>query len=751
MNKLKTSFKVVGVIQVLLILVLAAGIFAPLENISLDWGDFEATETSGEYITEGRPLRSGAYTVRVCYEIPDSDGTEGKIDDILGIVSFRAYTCPAALHAGSIRLNSQDAVNEQTIWVDYGAKITDFKVCVEYNENKDFTINSIHLSESRIYRIVRLLGFLILLLFIDAVVLFFFSDLMQPSAEEKGEMLILLGIFLFSSILIMSNVTYFGHDLDFHINRIASIANGLREGQFPVRMHTDMLNGYGYPNSLFYGETLLYVPAVLYLLKVPLGTCYQIYILLNNFLTIVFSYICFKTITGRKRYALLGVFLYTLSPYRIVNIYTRAAVGEYTAMTFLPLIVLGLWNILTQEKITLDKYIPLCIGISGVVQSHVITTEISMIFIALTCVICIRRVFQAKRLLAFVKAAVITLMMNLWFVIPLIDYMSTDINSKQNAERIQEQGLYPVQWIGMFFAGTGFSNKNTTNSEIGLSLGIGFLIGIVIAFYLCNVMKSKIKNKTEFGCMKIGLGLGLFATILTSRFFPWDSIAARSVFFEKIFCVIQFPWRYLVAATMCFTVSTVLAVILLEKYCDKIKKGYAIYLIVFLTLISTSYYYYDYSYRCTSFEVLSEENRNIIHIGNKEYLLVGTDVEQLHSRTIYADSDVQAKELEKENGQYIFEVKNDSDCVQSITVPVLHYDNYRAYDSNTGEMLKINTGDNNCIAIEIPSGYEGKITVQYHPRMIWRICEGISLLTVIALMGFLIYAMLLQKKKQRAK
>lgn len=743
MNRL--AFKVVGVIQIVLILVLAVGIFAPLHDISLVWGDFEAAETSGEYLTEGRTLKSGAYTVRVCYDIPDLEGEEGRIDDILGTVSFRAYACPAALHAGSISLNSQDRVNEQTIWVDCGAKITDFKVCVEYREDKDFTINSIELTESRVYRVVRFFGFLALFIFVDAIVLFFFTDFIKTSAGVKGEMLILLGILLFSSILVMSNVIYYGHDLDFHINRIASIANGLREGQFPVRMHSDMLNGYGYPNSLFYGETLLYIPAVLYLLKVPLGACYQIYILLNNFLTIVFSYICFKAITGRKRYALLGVFLYTLSSYRLVNVYTRAAVGEYTAMTFLPLIVLGLWNILTQEKLTLKQYIPLCIGISGVVQSHVITTEISMIFIALTCVVCIKRVFEVKRLIALVKAAFITLSMNLWFIIPLLDYMSTDIYSKQSAERIQEQGLYPVQWIGLFFAGTGVSNKNTTNSEMGLSLGIGFFIGIAIAVYLCN-RKDNTKDKNLFDGMKLGLGLGLMAIILTSRFFPWDSIAARSVLFEKIFCVIQYPWRYLAAATICFTVSTVLAVQLLERCCDRIKKGYAIALIVFVTLISIGYYYYDYSYRSTSFEVLSESNRNIFYIGNKEYLLVGTDVEQLHSRAVHTDSDVQVKELNKENGQYIFEVKNDSDCVKSITIPVLNYDNYRSYDSDTGETLEISTGENNCIAVEIPSGYEGNVIVEYHPRTIWRICEIVSASTIILLIGYYVWCFVTRRR-----
>ena len=170
MNKLKTSFKMVGVIQILLILVLAAGIVAPIENVTLLWEDFGATETSGEYISEGRPLKSGAYTVEVCYDVLNPESNNDSIDDILGKVDFHTFTCPAMLHANSISLNSQSTVMEQTIWVDFGAKISDFKVRVTCNESKNFQINSIGLSESREYRVVRLLGFLILFGVIDVVV-----------------------------------------------------------------------------------------------------------------------------------------------------------------------------------------------------------------------------------------------------------------------------------------------------------------------------------------------------------------------------------------------------------------------------------------------------------------------------------------------------------------------------------------------------------------------------------------------------
>ena len=65
-----------------------------------------------------------------------------------------------------------------------------------------------------------------------------------------------------------------GADWSFHLSRIEGIANGLREGQFPVRVYSMAKDGYGYAPSLFYGELLLYFPAVLRLLGMSVqGAC----------------------------------------------------------------------------------------------------------------------------------------------------------------------------------------------------------------------------------------------------------------------------------------------------------------------------------------------------------------------------------------------------------------------------------------------------------------------------------------------
>ena len=118
------------------------------------------------------------------------------------------------------------------------------------------------------------------------------------------------------------------------------MAAELSYGQFPVRLTTTTLNGYGYANPLCYCELFLLLPALLYNLWLPLRTCYQIYIFAVTLATCLIAYFSFGRITESRRLGLLGAMLYTLSCYRLVCVYTRAAVGEFTAMAFFPLVLL---------------------------------------------------------------------------------------------------------------------------------------------------------------------------------------------------------------------------------------------------------------------------------------------------------------------------------------------------------------------------------------------------------------------------
>ena len=92
-----------------------------------------------------------------------------------------------------------------------------------------------------------------------------------------------------------------GADWSFHLSRIEGIAQGLREGQFPVRVYSIAKDGYGYAPSLFYGELLLYFPAVLRLLGMSVQGAYHTYLLALQLLTAGIAFFSLRQISGITR------------------------------------------------------------------------------------------------------------------------------------------------------------------------------------------------------------------------------------------------------------------------------------------------------------------------------------------------------------------------------------------------------------------------------------------------------------------
>ncbi len=71
--------------------------------------------------------------------------------------------------------------------------------------------------------------------------------------------LALIAITAFACLPLFSNYLYFGHDMDYHLQRISPWRQSLSYGQFPVRLTTTTLN-YGYANPLCYCELFCYCP-----------------------------------------------------------------------------------------------------------------------------------------------------------------------------------------------------------------------------------------------------------------------------------------------------------------------------------------------------------------------------------------------------------------------------------------------------------------------------------------------------------
>lgn len=84
--------------------------------------------------------------------------------------------------------------------------------------------------------------------------LFLFCNISKNNCRKIK---IIIGIALIPSIVLLMRGVNLGHDWGFHFARIESIAMGLKNGEFPVKMCQAFNDGYGYPVSIFYGDILL--------------------------------------------------------------------------------------------------------------------------------------------------------------------------------------------------------------------------------------------------------------------------------------------------------------------------------------------------------------------------------------------------------------------------------------------------------------------------------------------------------------
>ena len=102
-------------------------------------------------------------------------------------------------------------------------------------------------------------------------------DKTERGRKNRRDAMILVCAAAFACMPLLWRGVYDGHDLLFHLNRIEGIASGLRNGQFPVRIHSSTLLGYGYAAPEFYPELFLYFPAALRNLGVSLSASVRVF------------------------------------------------------------------------------------------------------------------------------------------------------------------------------------------------------------------------------------------------------------------------------------------------------------------------------------------------------------------------------------------------------------------------------------------------------------------------------------------
>ena len=686
-------------------------------------------------------LPKGIYTIEVRYECLNS--SMKSIDFRYADALYESYL-----------LQKIDNQGEPAAICDFYVKyanrpmLVSGRLSTNATEEDYLLIRNISITPSPLdirYFVFRLMA---MLLFADLLLLLYsIRNSLHISNETRDHLLVLLLLIFISSIPLMSNYLMEGDDLRFHLMRIEGLKTALVYGMFPVRIQQAWLNGHGYAASVFYGDVLLYIPALLRIFGLSVQNAYKFYVLLIQTMTVFIAYYCFRKIGRGAKAGLICTIVYTLNIYRLICIYNRAAVGEYTAMTFLPLIVYGLWNIYTipeESKEHHKSWMPVTIGCCGVFFSHMITTEMTALFILLTVIVLWKKTFRKKTFLALLKAAASTTLLTCWFLVPFLDYMLNGtyvVNSDlYEPYRLENSGAFLAQLFMVDFSAVAGSLPESEGmaSEMPLTVGFSSLF-VLVGWLFLYLGKESDKSEKKTGYFTVFLCI--FSLWMATNLFPYTWLTEKFPVLQRPAASLQFPWRFLTIAGM--MLAFLLCLILQKEWIGAKKRQMFAVLLIMLSVGQSISYMSKWLNESALIRLYQSESVSTSSIGSGEYLPLDADQLKLIgnkyvNQLTYDNTEVTVEEWHREEDAVEVSLTNNKNDTVQIEVPLLLYKGYHAV-TDGGEELVISSGTVSRIAVSVPARFTGSFRVQFKVPWYWRLCEIISLLTVVSLVLYRIF------------
>ncbi|HBD1305355.1 TPA: hypothetical protein KHT46_002764 [Enterococcus faecium] len=512
---------------------------------------------------------------------------------------------------------------------------------------------------------------------------------------------------LFMSMGIYHSVN---QDTYFHLSRIIGLDNVWSS---PVNFNN--FDHHGTMMNIFYPWLTLYPAFLFYKMMGNLVLSYNIYYFFITFLTMVVSYFSMKQIKNNRYISLLFSIIYTFSVYRAIDIFHRASLGEAVALTFLPLILMGCYEIYIRDY---QKWYWLSIGMTLVVYTHLLSVAMVSVFIGGTLFLSFYFWDQKiARLLSLLKATVLTFFLSAGFLIPFIQQSRAQELKVPLGKELS--GMAPSDML------THILNNNYNNYTIGLFLFLG-LIGAFIF----------IKKLTADDLFIFFLGV--FVLFCSTNLFPWQ------LFNHTPVKSLQFVWRLngFSSLFIAYTMSIVIYYIFSTKNNSwKIMVFTFLALILHLSGVSNSIHANKDSLTLIAPEdaVAIAENYNHTDYANKESIyhpdMINNDQYLLGNQEINPTTHFMSNKL-------TIELDNSNNKNTVLTTPIYRYKGQVA--SINGKLVQTKLSKFGTTELTIPPGIN-KVVITYQYT---KLAIASRYLSIVTLILFLLYRFTFSKQKQ---
>ncbi|MDE6924053.1 MAG: YfhO family protein [Acetatifactor sp.] len=559
--------------------------------------------------------------------------------------------------------------------------------------------------------------------------------------EKYKNALLLVGMGLAASIPMYSDFLPKGHDMLFHLARMEGLYQGLRNGEFPVRLNPVQTELFGNLTATMYPQLFLY-PAVLpRFLDVSVMLCYKLLVVCMNVVTAMLTFYGVRRITGSEKMAYTASALYTFALYRLTNTYLRAALGETLAMVFLPLVLWGVYEVLWGDR---RKWYLLTLGVTCVLQSHIMSVMMAVLFLVLEAVAWLVKSVRGKtpgkelagRIAAGIKAAAATCLLNAGFLIPFLYFRGEKLLCFAWDFYLANYEGYFSQMFSLFPSATGNAvMKGTTEGEMPVTVGGILAVGAIL--FLVAVYREKARSRTlSFGmhCLVYG-GISL---LMTSTLFPWEAVG-ENPFLHDLTTPLQYSWRFLGTASLCLCVVSAVGVVTFVSQSGGRNWILGVYMAV--ALCSAWYFFDSISLQMDSLndEMALEGNMeydSLYMYDDREFpefteLAVGPSenyIKTLHDTPVrYSDYQKRGTDI----STYVAPERKPQED-EYLLFPLYYYPGYEI-TVNGQEVEAVSQG--RLLACRLPEE-EAFVQVEYKGMNGWRIADIVSLVTA---MGIAVY------------
>ncbi|RKM58318.1 hypothetical protein D6853_01950 [Butyrivibrio sp. X503] len=695
-----------------------------------------STISEAYIVTPPMHLKKGIYNVAVTYESNADDNWHACYTTLDPCKDLSQNRTANLVYSDHVAMPGDRNVVTYDSWVRYG---TDFEVRLGPDSSiEGDNIYVLAQGADITYLRGRTIIYETTKLFLAFLVITILLYLILIKKEEtkrffEGKALtfaVLLFTILFSSYPLLGKCLYFGDDIHYHLRRIAFMGDAILSGQFPVHILPGWDNGYGYAAGVGYGDLLLYPSAILVMLGFTIQASYKFFIVFINALTALVAYYSFGKIADDKKVGLASSVLFTLIGFRLHSVYSGATVGEFSAFTFLPLILLGLWEIYNKKD--KNAYIKFALGVTLTLSCHVLSTFILALVIPLFCLVLIEKTFRKEVLISLFKALAAIVVLNLHFIVPLADYMiSKDVKGNTVHGMLWNSGRDLVTFFSYFQA-----SFFDTGGFLGLGLPFLAILSVVLGFIICGKFKDRTWAYTRLLILSL-----VFVFLSTNSMFYYILMQDAPVIY-KLLGNMQFPWHFLnVSCAMTVFWFAITMGDVVKDGQKRIAGFVAMAIICVFCVIQGEALLKDVV--TVANPITMYDDAELSGPMSAEFSMAGIDQSLIMSETdmvIRDDVGATASIIKKVGTTIYAQVDNPTDSTVVTEAPLWGYRYYAAKAG--GKKLRAFRADSMKVAVEIPAGYSGKIKIWYREPWSWRLAEILSLAALI----YVIRQLFLEKK-----